>query len=207
MAKCLAEMPCGHSCPQMCHAMDRNHARFKCKEPCTRACPVGHPCPKECFKDCHPCLGKVAKTLPCSHEHVLACSEDPAEQFCPTMLWKVRHTIDPDRLLIHILVLNDRCLFGFRRYRFAATASTWRVGTILRKRYVLSRAEWFWTVSMCVNCRVTRGAVTKRSSAFKAVGDLARKIILVRKSVAILAANALYRSSSCCLVDTRLPYI
>ncbi len=33
---CGQLMPCGHSCRKLCHALDREHSKYKCQEPCDR---------------------------------------------------------------------------------------------------------------------------------------------------------------------------
>ena len=89
MLKCATKMNCGHTCPKMCHANDRSHSIFKCREKCARSCPAGHPCPVKCFVNCPPCSVKVTKTLACLHEQVAKCHGDPAKEFCYTIVWKV----------------------------------------------------------------------------------------------------------------------
>jgi hypothetical protein len=46
-------------------------------------------CPKKCFKDCNPCMERVTKMLPCTHEQMVLCHQDPANEFCQTPVWKV----------------------------------------------------------------------------------------------------------------------
>ncbi|XP_057379532.1 NFX1-type zinc finger-containing protein 1-like [Daphnia carinata] len=89
MENCAVTMGCGHVCPRICHVNDRKHTQFKCKENCTRFCPVGHPCPKKCFADCNPCVVRVTKKLPCTHEQIVLCYKDPAKEFCQTPVWKI----------------------------------------------------------------------------------------------------------------------
>ena len=89
MEKCSAKINCGHICPKLCHANDRDHIHFQCQEKCTRLCPVGHSCPARCSMDCPPCLVLVTKTLECSHEQLVECHSDPATEFCKTIVWKV----------------------------------------------------------------------------------------------------------------------
>jgi hypothetical protein len=89
MNKCSSKMPCGHICPKICHAGDRDHVLFECQENCIRFCSVGHPCPKKCFKDCNPCMERVTKMLPCTHEQMVLCHQDPTKVFCQTSVWKV----------------------------------------------------------------------------------------------------------------------
>jgi hypothetical protein len=50
---------------------------------------VGHSCLQKCFKDCNPCIKRLTKTLPCTHEQVVFCHQDPAKEFCRTDVWKV----------------------------------------------------------------------------------------------------------------------
>ena len=88
--KCQTKMPCGHICPKICHAEDREHLKQKCHEACLRTCSVGHPCPKSCYKDCNPCLTKVPKVLPCNHTQITECHKDPKEEYCITKIMKVQ---------------------------------------------------------------------------------------------------------------------
>ncbi|EFX71347.1 hypothetical protein DAPPUDRAFT_129702 [Daphnia pulex] len=83
MNKCSSKMPCGHICPKMCHADDRDHALVKCQELCTRFCPVGHPCPKKCFAVCNPCVKRMIPE--CGHEVDLPCSTEPTRALCKKM--------------------------------------------------------------------------------------------------------------------------
>ncbi|KAI0056438.1 hypothetical protein BV25DRAFT_1872764 [Artomyces pyxidatus] len=76
LAPCNARLPCGHTCPSVCHADLDNHRRMPCDQACTRVpCPRGHPCPRRCCEDCGDCqfpfydvelpCGHRAKTIPC----------------------------------------------------------------------------------------------------------------------------------------------
>ena len=88
--KCATPMPCSHICPRICHLDDREHTKQKCHERCKRSCSVGHPCPKKCFSDCHPCLTRVSKILPCQHSQTTECFKDPETEYCLTKVIKVR---------------------------------------------------------------------------------------------------------------------
>ena len=88
LEKCQSKMLCGHICPKLCHAEDRDHEVFKCQENCTRLCPDGHPCDKKCFIKCL-CRVKVMKTLPCGHEQEVECYQKTADVKCLTKMWKV----------------------------------------------------------------------------------------------------------------------
>ena len=100
---CEIRLPCGHSCPQICHVKDRDHDIYKCEKavelilscghahtvPCFQSssfrCPVqcskvmcdrGHRCKIKCHypSSCGPCEEIVTKNLPnCSHVHKLEC--------------------------------------------------------------------------------------------------------------------------------------
>ncbi|KAI9551691.1 hypothetical protein GHT06_022027 [Daphnia sinensis] len=99
--KCATQMPCGHICPKICHAEDRDHTRQKCHEACLRYCAVGHKCPKMCYKDCNPCLTRIPKVLvPCNHTQITECHRDPATEYCLTKVVKAfstcQHTIELD---------------------------------------------------------------------------------------------------------------
>ncbi|KAI0313808.1 hypothetical protein OF83DRAFT_1248643 [Amylostereum chailletii] len=66
---CDARLPCGHTCPSVCHPDRDNHRRLRCYQPCTRIeCPRGHPCPLLCYEDCGQCMFPIYDvTLPCGH--------------------------------------------------------------------------------------------------------------------------------------------
>ncbi|XP_057379336.1 NFX1-type zinc finger-containing protein 1-like [Daphnia carinata] len=96
--KCVTEMPCGHICPKICHAEDREHIRQKCHGACLRFCAVGHKCPKICYQDCNPCMTTIPKVLPCNHSQITECHRDPANEYCLTKVVKAfptcQHTIE-----------------------------------------------------------------------------------------------------------------
>ena len=86
--KCLVKMLCGHVCPMLCHARDRDHDEFKCMEKCTRRCPEGHSCVKRCSDTCL-CRVKVIKALLCQHQQEVECNKKPADVYCLTKMLKV----------------------------------------------------------------------------------------------------------------------
>lgn len=82
---CDIRLPCGHSCTQKCHIVDREHKNFRCMKVCERACPIGHPCKSKhvCWKKCRPCQEIVMKIMPiCGHEQHIPCSVDPDKCEC-----------------------------------------------------------------------------------------------------------------------------
>ena len=87
---CAAILPCGHMCERMCHPTDREHMLTECKKICGKILPsCGHNCWRECHEcqeqeneQCLPCSESVLRTLPCSHQLVLPCSEDTFKVQC-----------------------------------------------------------------------------------------------------------------------------
>lgn len=74
--QCTARLTCGHSCPQRCHSIDRNHVSVKCFEPCTRFppdCPNEHKCPKLCWQACGSCDEQMEAHLACGHTEMTTC--------------------------------------------------------------------------------------------------------------------------------------
>ena len=84
MRMCDIRLPCGHSCPQICHARDREHSTlFECKKPCVKNCKNNHPCKSkhECCKECPKCTEVVVIIRPeCGHEQRMECWRDKLEQ-------------------------------------------------------------------------------------------------------------------------------
>lgn len=89
---CYERLVCGHSCPQMCHPIDREHRFIKCFSKCMRVpdgCPSNHPCDKTCWQKCGTCCRKVQVELVCGHRvttscHIASSSEHPVELFIAT---------------------------------------------------------------------------------------------------------------------------
>ena len=79
---CEYRMPCGHTCPLVCHGYDPEHRNIKCTKPCAKIlCTSRHKCPKLCHQECGECRVKVEKRVPeCrnipKHQIRVACSED-----------------------------------------------------------------------------------------------------------------------------------
>ncbi|KAL3153759.1 hypothetical protein ABBQ32_013348 [Trebouxia sp. C0010 RCD-2024] len=100
--QCTARMPCGHTCPRMCHPDDPRHLALECMKPCTHELqPCGHPCQKLCYERCGPCTQPISQTLlPCGHTaHNLPCckTQAPDEVICSesvtVKLSQCNHTI------------------------------------------------------------------------------------------------------------------
>ena len=79
---CEYRMPCGHTCPLVCHGYGPEHKKIKCFKPCSKIISTcGHKCPKLCHQECGDCQVKVEKPVPgCKkfpkHQIHVACSED-----------------------------------------------------------------------------------------------------------------------------------
>ncbi len=83
--KCNSRLPCGHTCPRLCHPYDQEHVEYKCVLICEKQLDCGHKCKQKCHKcsdGCFPCKVKVPKTLPCGHSQQCYCSDDPEEVKC-----------------------------------------------------------------------------------------------------------------------------
>ena len=86
---CDIRLPCGHSCTQICHVDDREHAKFKCMKACRKTCPSEHTCKSLCHMKCPPCIEKVERVMPrCGHIQRMKCSNDPNELACSQMVVK-----------------------------------------------------------------------------------------------------------------------
>eukprot|EP01114_Cavostelium_apophysatum_P013928 TRINITY_DN3479_c0_g1_i5.p1 TRINITY_DN3479_c0_g1~~TRINITY_DN3479_c0_g1_i5.p1 ORF type:complete len:1573 (+),score=432.49 TRINITY_DN3479_c0_g1_i5:735-5453(+) len=71
---CNYQLPCGHTCPQMCHPS--GHENYLCSKPCAKLLPCGHMCKGRCGKQCPPCSELVDRTIiPCGHNIRLECSD------------------------------------------------------------------------------------------------------------------------------------
>ena len=90
---CKARLPCGHSCPRICHPNDMDHTKSKCLRDCPKSLPCGHKCTKKCHqcaRGCGPCSYMVSRVLPvCAHEVVMQCSCDAAFYPCPRLCGKL----------------------------------------------------------------------------------------------------------------------
>uniref|UniRef100_A0A8W8IV13 RZ-type domain-containing protein n=1 Tax=Magallana gigas TaxID=29159 RepID=A0A8W8IV13_MAGGI len=84
MKPCEYRLPCGHTCSLVCHVIDADHRKAKCRKPCQkRICDnKNHRCVKMCYQQCGECLIPVAKMLPCGHTQRVPCSTQPHEVKC-----------------------------------------------------------------------------------------------------------------------------
>ena len=91
---CEYRLPCGHTCPLICHGYDPQHWNVKCTKPCpTIFLPCQHKCPNLCH-DCGECPILVKKNVPeCKilpqHEILVACSADLAGVACEDACEKI----------------------------------------------------------------------------------------------------------------------
>lgn len=69
---CGSRLRCGHMCQLHCHAVDRDHVKYKCTKPCSKIIPwCGHYCQQQCSHpgECSECTFLVKKTVRlCGHE-------------------------------------------------------------------------------------------------------------------------------------------
>lgn len=80
---CAQRLPCGHTCPSVCHVKDRDHKEQQCRRPCTKTCKRGHKCKKRCNQDCDICEELVPKRMPkCGHTQNVKCHLDPIDFIC-----------------------------------------------------------------------------------------------------------------------------
>ncbi|XP_030749161.1 NFX1-type zinc finger-containing protein 1-like [Sitophilus oryzae] len=85
---CNVLLACGHNCKRTCHVGDRDHAQFKCNEPCRLLlCDNSeHTCKKRCYEDCGPCHYPVQRHLNCGHLVTIACYINPDTYKCPELV-------------------------------------------------------------------------------------------------------------------------
>eukprot|EP00457_Paulinella_chromatophora_P000155 gb/GEZN01000155.1/.p1 GENE.gb/GEZN01000155.1/~~gb/GEZN01000155.1/.p1 ORF type:complete len:2053 (-),score=236.01 gb/GEZN01000155.1/:129-6287(-) len=90
---CAVRMPCGHTCPRLCHPDDREHKETRCMRPCAKVKPFSdcdHRCPLLCHQDCGDCQTVVEKTMPaCLHLQKIRCSLSPAHHSCTEKVSKL----------------------------------------------------------------------------------------------------------------------
>lgn len=85
---CDSRLPCGHSCPSVCHIVDAEHMNIykRCMKNCDKiVCENQHRCQKKCHfeEECGKCTVMVEKLRSeCSHSVLVACSSDPSKAFC-----------------------------------------------------------------------------------------------------------------------------
>ena len=82
--RCAARLRCGHSCPRLCHPIDKEHKETKCQQLCAKTLDCGHSCKQKCKERCGPCTIAVVRRLyPCGHEVKMPCNQDPLNFICP----------------------------------------------------------------------------------------------------------------------------
>ncbi|XP_014216560.1 NFX1-type zinc finger-containing protein 1-like [Copidosoma floridanum] len=84
--KCDLLLSCGHVCTNVCHILDREHIKYRCKQKCVKSCPNDHPCPLLCWQGCVPCLVNVERTLKCGHTVKMPCSFEADSFPCPVKI-------------------------------------------------------------------------------------------------------------------------
>ena len=87
LEKCAFRLNCGHSCPRLCHPIDQEHKKMKCKQDCSKVLKCGHNCRYKCFEckeGCPPCSQQVVKMIDlCGHKIRMSCHQDPSTVKCP----------------------------------------------------------------------------------------------------------------------------
>uniref|UniRef100_A0A6P7FVC7 NFX1-type zinc finger-containing protein 1-like n=1 Tax=Diabrotica virgifera virgifera TaxID=50390 RepID=A0A6P7FVC7_DIAVI len=86
--KCEAKLKCNHFCTRICHVLDRDHADYNCRQPCTSVLcdDVAHICQKYCYQICGPCNYLVRRELKCGHEATMECHLDPDKYKCNSLV-------------------------------------------------------------------------------------------------------------------------
>ncbi|XP_072385751.1 NFX1-type zinc finger-containing protein 1-like isoform X2 [Diabrotica undecimpunctata] len=86
--KCEAQLKCGHFCTRICHVLDRDHADYNCRQPCTSILcdDMTHICKKHCYEICGPCHYPVRRELKCGHVATMECHLDPDKYKCNTLV-------------------------------------------------------------------------------------------------------------------------
>ena len=84
--QCNKYLDCGHRCMLKCHVTDKDHKKYRCKEPCLNKCKdCGEPCKHKCYIACgsQKCETLVFKTIPkCNHSQLVPCYMKPEELIC-----------------------------------------------------------------------------------------------------------------------------
>lgn len=93
---CSFRLPCGHSCPSLCHIIDVEHIdTYKvCHKSCDQIiCERNHRCPKKCHHgtECGECKKTVQKIREeCGHSVSVSCSGNPSLVRCFNKCEKTR---------------------------------------------------------------------------------------------------------------------
>ncbi|XP_052747658.1 NFX1-type zinc finger-containing protein 1-like, partial [Galleria mellonella] len=74
--------------PLVCHGYDRSHLNSVCNKMCERTiCELEHACPLPCKEKCQKCNMPVKKRLPCGHDMIIPCWQEPNESVkCKTLI-------------------------------------------------------------------------------------------------------------------------
>ena len=73
---CSTRLPCGHSCPRVCHPGVQDHMTYHCRKECARTLTCGHECSGNCYQcsqGCNPCAEVIPKDLSCGHTVNVQC--------------------------------------------------------------------------------------------------------------------------------------
>jgi hypothetical protein len=127
-AICAVTLPCGHSCPDVCHPCGHDFLRHMCHFPCPRTrSTCGHSCEKACYEVCGLCLVKVDRELKCGHRVNVFCHEDYSTLECTQPCLKElscghlcsRQCCDPcDSIcLVEVLKTTMRCNHTPRQFQ------------------------------------------------------------------------------------------
>ena len=83
---CGTRLPCGHSCPRVCHPGVQDHMAYHCRKKCAKTLACGHKCTGYCYQcsqECSPCTVKIPKYLSCGHVINLQCGVPVGSVVCP----------------------------------------------------------------------------------------------------------------------------
>ena len=91
--KCDFRLSCDHSCPRLCHPVDREHRNTKCKQNCPKILQCGHKCKYKCHQckeGCQPCSEPMIKRIDrCGHEVEMPCHQNPLKFACTEPCGKI----------------------------------------------------------------------------------------------------------------------
>ncbi|XP_046737941.1 NFX1-type zinc finger-containing protein 1-like [Diprion similis] len=84
--QCGTVLPCGHTCINPCHILNRDHENYVCKEPCLKKCrSCGIRCGSLCNVACPPCgTLRMAVNPKCGHHANFICSTGLEKYKCET---------------------------------------------------------------------------------------------------------------------------
>ena len=83
---CGTRLPCGHSCPRVCHPGIQDHMTYRCRKKCAKTLGCGHKCTGYCYQcsqGCNPCTAKIPKYLSCGHTVNFQCGIPVNSVVCP----------------------------------------------------------------------------------------------------------------------------